>query len=325
MGLIRHEAKSIKLNQAEINLELGRKSFVGQEDTANPYPAIFYPGVYYTLSSVVPNGALPFNDLDGRLYNGVLHSSTRSKMAQIGLNLTGLHFLHDHNRQLRANFFARVLGPRPIVLDNLEGVASFYNVDGAKRLRGEELYRLVKEENLIQISGKYGVDWFISPLHIVDGQEAPVLKDVNAITLRLKQKRWAIEDSDKPIMIGDLSSEMNHLEARRILDDQVFKEIGPDDDVPFCIGETESRVVLKPGVVGVLSSMANMGQENWSLQINSLLIKPGTDNPIRTEMWTPTVFKETEDDIGWPTGFTGEVDIENQFVFMQVYVDKDLI
>lgn len=288
--------------------------FVGEGDIVIPCPITLMNGVSYDLSIIPPANSLPPNWDQAEMCNRFLHLSTRSRLAQAGLNLTGLRFYRDQQEGLMARFNARVIGPRPIRLEANEGLASFFNVDYAQPIVEQELIDLVSEGTEVQIGGEYGTDWELVPLQIIDFNQRTHINELGVIALRLQERRLGIVPSQEPITITSSSRELDHLGAREILQDQVFTELCPDERVPFWVGETRSVVTLGKQYAGVLTSLAKCGGNSWGIQTNSPLIKPGTNNTIRTELWRPA-----ENEHGSRISYSGEEEPGRQYVFMRVY------
>lgn len=293
--------------------ERAGKFFIGKEDAVTPHPVVLETGASYNLIASLPPNSLPPNWDQAQICNDFLYASTRSRLAQAGLNLIGLRFFHNRGR-LFARFNARVLGPRPIQLDAGEGLASFFNVDYAEPVVGQELVDLVLSGEDVRISGELREDWLSMPVRVIDRNQNVHVNELDAVALRLKEKRLGIDPSEEPITITSRSQNLNHLGARDVLQEHVFRELDPEERVTFWVGETRSKVALGSNYVGVLTFLASCGPGNWGVQTNSPLIKPGTNNTIRTELWKP---KRTEH--GLPIGYSGEEEPGEQYVFMRIY------
>lgn len=297
------------------------KFFIGSGDVSVPYTCVLEPGVDYLLEANIPDTCLHPLDYNNQLIalSQNIRSSTRSRLAQSGLELTGVHFIYNHLGQLIARFHARIEGPRAIQLEEGTGVAGLYSEYGANLLLGPNLYDSVMKYEQVQISGEFGKDWFFYFLDDSDGLTTDKNYAANsvAIALKLADKRFGIIKSPDPITVTEQSKDVNHLGARQVLNQTYFYELTPSDRAYYWVGETRSKVKLSAGVNGVLNFSANIGK-TWVPHASSLLIKSGTDNTIRTEFWMPK-----------PGGnhrilYPEARDYENQYVFLHLYIDREM-
>lgn len=246
----------------------------------------------------------------------------RSRWAQAGLTASltpnseeGVEV--DGNRVV-FKYKVQVLGGRPVRLTKDSGVCQFCFLEGSRMLAGPDLLDATQNAKVL-IDGKFGQDqdWRLAGLsgtYYPDDrwQEEEVLGIQNALFLKLKKRRWIIPSGDEPIVIGRVE------DYRGYLKNNVFQEVGPEVETDFWVGETISSVHLAPGHTGIINIAANVG-ENWVFQLQSLIAKPGTNWPLRTEFYVPPI----SGDKSYKVLPIRPEDLENQNLIMHIHRDNN--
>jgi len=304
MGLQESNRQKLKdLSLSEKSPE-GAGRFIITPDAKVNKKTLLYPGEESILSGILISDVLPDE--------AVLQHSTRSKLAQLGLELFNPSFCLDSGRQLMANFRARVLGPRAIEFGAGQGVACFFDTTETVPLMGQDLYSSIIEQKRLRVSGEFGVDWclFSRCFGLIKDEDQMPLAEL--LALRLKDKRWGVNESVEAINFTQFDK-TDYLSARDILDQEIFYELKLDEYVNFWVGETRSKLVLSRDIMAWINPAVLVGK-TWVPHIFSLLIKPGTQNTIRTEHWLP---EDNNPNIN--IVFAQKEDYRDQYIFLHLY------
>ena len=297
------ENSSIAKNERQIPVEsgfeykdsrwkLGENSFVSK-DVAAPriWSDIVYPFIKSAPIVERPNPELPlpvqvkrnlFPDwVDWKKVDpSGLRFSTRSCLAQAGVDInlpsrvdpvyTGheLGFFQDDidslskGKAVQKQLYLRSLFRR---IDFSEDLGRFFYLDKRDKVAGSKLLDLFLE-NKVAVEGQYGKDYCF-----INEQGEPLLKDVNS----LEVKGLRLFTSNKRFHIRE-STELIKIHSKKDLEDNLLPGAG-ENFINLC--ETMS-VTLAQDVAGCLETK----QDGKDIHLNSPLIDPGWQGPIRLEL-----------------------------------------
>jgi hypothetical protein len=292
------------LKREELNRILERGFWIGP-DIAIATSATIAPGEQVFVPISLPDKPVPFPNFDHPYAFSVLHASTRSRFAQLGLEVlqsTGFSIAQtlyiepkeDKPGELRAIIPVVNRAARPIHLP--EGVKFFYPYywEG-DTITDHSLKDLLGSE--IKINGVEGKDWrwWYGQISKDGGirREHVQRKELQGIEFFLNPESQAwIPPSDKPMTISDAQID-NHNRAEI---DQFLKKPIPESNEPlFWIAETSASLEISPAIHGLVDWVVTQSGEpvatddNSHHQANSTLIRGGnTFGKMRVEIFSPT-------------------------------------
>jgi hypothetical protein len=252
----------------------------------------------------LPGKSFPFANFDHPYFFSVFETHTRSRFAQLGLEVspsTGpmigqtLHLAQEGDLQEpRAIIPVVNHAARPICLPEGTKFFNLYYWDG-ETITGDSLIDLLGKE--IEISGTQGKDWRFWYGQRAEGgplkRERFSGNEIEGIEffLDLQSQAW-IPPSEKPISISDAEAE-NHNRAEV---DQFLEKPIPKSDQPILwISATSASLKISEAIHGLLDWVVTetgnpvATEDSCHYQINSRIIKGGhTYGKMRTEIFSPT-------------------------------------
>lgn len=208
-----------------------------------------------------------------------------------------------------------VVGGRPVLIREGDGLVSLYSNHGAEMLVGSQLEQRVG--NGIEVTGDYGKDWYLAGN---DGQplERDRAKSAMGVGLRVGQY-WEIPPGEEPIApfaAGDLAT------YRRSLASHVLKPVSQDDlhQREFLIGETISTLVLGEGLNAIINPSVRAGGTFIRHTFALVLHAVRTAWPIRVEL---IVDKPQEQSVG-RTLLPRPDDYTNTWILVHFFKDRNL-
>ncbi|HEY4494301.1 MAG TPA: hypothetical protein VJB95_02625 [Candidatus Paceibacterota bacterium] len=242
-------------------------------------PAVVQPGQLLRDVKIVANKKdLP--DL-GTIDRGVLKFlglSTRSFYAQTGINISfhpekvSDEILKNINSGQDTLLPIDVMnyGQRAVEIDGK--VMRFFWANDSKRLRRKDLVNKIKSGEFF-VDGVEGKDWYLGGHNEEDKFTTENGTDeALCVVVRLKPERFYIPDAQQPIRKNKSMGTRENLAG-------LLKPVPEGEEIDFDIRETP-WIRLGPNIIAVINT-------GWTDQhqkhINSPLVDPGFDWPIRTE------------------------------------------
>jgi hypothetical protein len=289
------------LKREELNSAL-EGGFWISPDIAVATSATIAPGERVFVPITLPDKPVPLPCFDHPCAFSILLPSTRSRFAQLGLevlpsagfSIAQTPLIEPKSGELRAIIPVINYAARPIHLP--EGTKFFYLYYwNGKTITGQSLINLLG--SAVKISGVEGKDW-----RWWYGQEAMDVglrrehvqgKDIQGIELFLNPESQAwIPPSCEPMAISDASAS-NHNRAE--IDQFLKKPVPESEESLFWVAETSASLAISPTIHGLVDWVVTLSGEpvatddNSHHQTNSTLIRGGhTFGKMRVEIFSPT-------------------------------------
>lgn len=254
--------------------ELNKRGFIITPDIASAKDMVVPANDLVFVPVAIPEDFFPISNLHPYALS-VLHATTRSRYAQVGLEIVKGGILHSKVTVINHS-------NRPIELSKGEAFFYAYYFDG-QTMKGKELDSRIGagQDAKIRVVGRENVDWRkwygVNKAHIPEN-----LKGIEFI-INPESRRW-ISPGDEPIRLHNKVAG-NHL--RGVLDTYLTKPIPQTDEQMFWVSESFAELYLDSSVHGILEWFVD--ETNHNFQTNSVLFKGGnTYGRMRNEIVSPT-------------------------------------
>lgn len=257
-----------------VRAELNKRGFIITPDIASAKDQVVPANGLAFIPVTIPKDFFPIPNLHPYALS-VLHATTRSRYAQVGLGIVKGGILHNTVTVINHS-------NRPIELSKGEAFFYAYYFDG-KTMRGKELdSRIGSAPNAkIRVVGEENMNW--RKWYGVDKTHAPQNLEGIEFMIDAESRRW-IPPNDKPIRLHDKVA-ANHL--RGLLDTFLTKPIPQTDGQMFWVSESSAELYLDSSVHGILEWFVS--ESDHDFQTNSVLFRGGnTYGRIRNEIVSPT-------------------------------------